>query len=109
MKHFNHMFTDDDILTLTCTLTALPLIHMDGVSETQQSINDACCKSALEKLINHQTDIIPNETKVIAVSLIAADMILKGELEVDSSIRELFVPYRFSINRLRPIFEEIFI
>lgn len=39
--------------------------------------------------------------------LIAADMILKGELEVDSSIRELFVPL-FSINR-PSIFEEIFI
>lgn len=53
MKHFNHMFTDDDILTLTCTLIT-SLIHMDGVSRNSTINNDACCKSALEKLINHQ-------------------------------------------------------
>lgn len=108
MKNFEYSFSDSDIKTLLCTLSVMPLVRPDGVSDTQQSINDSCCASAIEKLTAARTDFQPNEIRVMSASLILSDMILKGDIEAYAEIKKTLSPYIFSINRLLPIFISIF-
>ena len=108
MKKFNYSFSDSDVKTLICTLSVMPLVELDGVSDVQQSINDSCCASAVEKLTAFRTDFIPNEVRVMSASLELADLILKGDIEVDSEIKKKLSQYLFSINHLPPIFSSIF-
>lgn len=107
MKRISYNFSSGDIETLKCTLSILPLVELDEIPPTQQAINDACCASAMEKLLTHQ-QLLPNEVKVVALSLIVADMILKNELDVDSSLKSQCAPYVFSINHMLPVFSSIF-
>lgn len=108
MKNFHYSFSDADIKTLVCTLSVMPLVHLDGVSAPQQAINDSCCASAIEKLTAYRTDFHPNEARVMAVSLKLSNLILKDEIIVDTEIKKTLSPYMFSINRLLPIFSSIF-
>lgn len=86
----------------------MPLVHLNDVSDIQQSINDSCCASAIKKLTAARTDFHPNETRVMYASLILSDMILKGDIEAYAEIKKVLSPYIFSINRLLPIFISIF-
>lgn len=108
MKKFNYSFSDSDVETLILTLSVMPLVELGDVSSIQQSINDSCCTSAIEKLNSSRTDFIPNESHVMYASLKLADCILKGEIEVDSKTKKKISQYLFSINRLLPIFSSIF-
>ena len=108
MKNFEYSFSDSDIKTLLCTLSVMPLVRPGGVSGVQQSINDSCRASAIEKLTTAHTDFHPDEIRVMSASLILSDMILKGDIEAYSEIKKMLSPYTFSINRLLPIFISIF-
>ncbi len=108
MKKFNYSFSDTDIKTLVCTLSVMPLIPFDGVSDVQQSINDSCCASAVEKLSSYRTDFHPNEVRVMAASLELSDLILKGEIEASAEIKKTLSQFMFSINRLLPVFVSVF-
>ncbi len=103
MKHFSYAFSSGDVETLKFTLSILPLIDLEEVPPVQQEINNACCVSAMKKLLTHQP-FSPNEIRVMALSLIIANMILKNELDVDSSMKSQCTSYIFSINHLLPIF-----
>lgn len=103
MKKFEYEFSPEDIDTLLFTLTVPLLVELDGVREAQKSINDSCCLSAAEKLIDLRTDFTVNEVKMMAVSLSMVNMILKGQLDVDSELKTDCSKYIFSVNRLLPI------
>lgn len=107
MKKISYTFSKGDVDALTCTLSLLPLVEFDEIPEYQQKINDTCCLSAIQKLKTHQ-NFEPNELKVIALSLIVADLILKNQLEVDISLKNQYAPYLFSINHLLPVFRSVF-
>lgn len=108
MKSFQYSFSDTDIKTLICTLSVMPLVRLDGVSDVQQSINDSCCASAIEKLSSYRTDFHPNEVRVMAASLELSDLILKGDIEASAEIRKTLSQFIFSINRLLPVFASAF-
>lgn len=109
MKNFNYSLTNSDINTLLCTLSIMPTIEVDGVTDVQHDINTSCCLSAIEKLLNQRTDFHPNEVRVMAVSLSLADAILKDKISTNSETKCKLSQYIFSINRLLPIFDSIFI
>lgn len=108
MKNFNHTFSESDVKTLVHTLSVMPLVQLEGVSDVQQSTNNSCCSSAMEKLTDSRTDFIPNEIRVMAASLQLADLILRGDIEIELDVKKLLSQYIFSINRLLPIFTSIF-
>lgn len=72
----------------------------------QAEINYRCCCSAAEKLIEHHSDITANEFRVIYSSLVGAQLINQGVLDVDSEIRRKCNGYLFSINKLVSAFDE---
>lgn len=109
MKNFVHEFSDEDISTLLCTLSTYSTVNTDDMcGDVQQQINIACCESAIEKLIYKRTDFLPNEVRMMAVSLTVANMALKGQLQVDEKTKKEYYDHLFSINRLHPIFDKIF-
>lgn len=108
MKSFNYSFSESDVKTFLCTLSIMPQIDFDGIPESQKDINDSCCLSAIEKLLNSRTDFHPNEVRVMAVSLDLSDAILQGELEASEEIKNELSPYVFSIKKLLPIFDVLF-
>lgn len=108
MKHFNYSFTNNDIETLLITLSVLPNIEIDDVSEVQQNINDRCCFSAIDKLSAHDANFHPNEIRVMAVSLMISDQILRNEFVTSQEIKSELSKYMFTINKLLPIFSAAF-
>ena len=109
-KHFQHDFSPSDIETFLCTLTAYMEIDFDEdiVGKAQNAINVACCKGAMEKLLNLDTKFRPNELRMMAVSLNVADMAMKGQLDVSEEIKSRYYQHVFSINRLLPKFDALF-
>ncbi len=108
MKKFHYELSHEDIETFLCTLTVCLNIRMDGTSDCQHLINCACCESAIEKLENCQLNMTPNELRMMSVSLNVANMILNGTLDANYEEKKLCTNYIFSINRLMPIFDDIF-
>lgn len=108
MKNSQYSFSNTDIKTLLCTLSVIPLVQLDNISDIQQSINNSCCASAAEKLSSYRTDFHPNEVRVMASSLELSDLILRGEIEASEEIRKTLSQFMFSINRLLPVFAFVF-
>lgn len=109
MKNLSHEFLQSDIDTFIFTLELFLSTDMsEYTSEAQQLINESCSYSAIEKLLTHNTEFHPNEIRVMATSLICADMVLKGTLSASDDTRKRCSEYCFSINRLLPIFHSIF-
>lgn len=104
MKHISYSFSDSDIETITFALTILPSLETEE-TEAQAIINYQCCCSATEKLIKHDTNIMPNEFRVILVSLQAVQLINQGELEVDQETKQKCSGYLFTVNKLVSIFD----
>lgn len=108
MKHFNYRLSDGDIETFLFTLSIMPSIKFDGVSPEQEQLNFESCVSAGEKLAARNANVLPDEIRVMAISLEIASLILSGEIDVDDDIKAECSQYRFSINKLLPIFSKIF-
>lgn len=108
MKNFTYSFTEGDIQALLCTLSVFSSLELDEVSKVQQSINNACCLSAIEKLANRDMDFAPNEIKVMAASLMCADLILKNKFSVHDEIKSDITKHIFTVNKLLPIFSSVF-
>lgn len=105
MKHITYSFSDSDIEAITFALTILPSLGIEE-TEAQASINYHCCCSAGEKLIKHDTNISPNEFRVILASLQAVQLINQGKLEVDQETKKECSDYLFTINKLVSVFDK---
>ena len=97
MKHISYSFSNSDIEAITFALTVLPSLGIEE-TEAQAAINYQCCCSAGEKLLKHDTNIAPNEFRVILASLQAVQLINQGELEVDQETKQKCSSYLFTVN-----------
>lgn len=104
MKHIQYTFTDSDIQTILFTLSVLPTLSLED-SDVQAHINLINCESASEKLIEHRTDFTANEFRVIYGSLMAAQQINQGILDVDGDTKLKCCGFLFSINKLVSAFD----
>ena len=95
MKHISYSFSNSDIEAITFALTVLPSLGIEE-TEAQAAINYQCCCSAGEKLLKHDTNIAPNEFRVILASLQAVQLINQGELEVDQETKQKCSSYLFT-------------
>ena len=98
MKHISYSFSNSDIEAITFALTVLPSLGIEE-TEAQAAINYQCCCSAGEKLLKHDTNIAPNEFRVILASL-------QGELEVDQETKQKCSSYLFTVNKLVSVFDK---
>ena len=105
MKHISYSFSNSDIEAITFALTILPSLGIEE-TEAQAAINYQCCCSAGEKLIKHDTNIVPNEFRVILASLQAVQLINQGELEVDQETKQKCSSYLFTVNKLVSVFDK---
>ena len=64
MSHISYAFNHSDIEATAYALTVLPRLGL-AESEAQAEINYQLCCSAAKKLINHATDITPDEFRTI--------------------------------------------
>lgn len=97
---FSYSFSGEDV---TAIVAALPLVPAFGANtEIQQSINESLCLSAMNKLADGKTDLIPNEVRVIALSIELAADFLAGriKLDVDQETVSEIRPHIFTYNRL---------
>ena len=83
MSHISYAFNHSDIEATAYALTVLPRLGL-AESEAQAEINYQLCCSAAKKLINHATDITPDEFRTIIAALQAAKLIILGDIEVDA-------------------------
>ena len=75
MSHISYAFNHSDIEATAYALTVLPRLGL-AESEAQAEINYQLCCSAAKKLINHATDITPDEFRTIIAALQAAKLII---------------------------------
>lgn len=99
MKNISYVFSESDVKTVIFSLSILPTLELEE-TDAQASINLSCCCSAAEKLANQRSDITPNEFRVIYTSLLAVQLINRGELDVDSDTKKECSGYLFSVNKL---------
>ncbi len=104
MKRIAYSFSDSDIEAIIFALSVLPSLGLEE-TEVQADINYQCCCSAGEKLINLDTNIAPNEFRVILASLEAVQLINQGELEADTEIKKKCSNYIFTVNKLVSAFD----
>mgnify|MGYP001436719754 CR=1 FL=1 len=102
MSHISFAFNHSDIEATAYALTVLPRLGL-AESEAQAEINYQLCCSAAKKLINHATDITPDEFRTIIAALQAAKLII---LEVDAKTCSECKSYFFTINKLLSTFEK---
>lgn len=107
MKHISYSFSNSDIEAITFALTVLPSLGIEE-TEAQAAINYQCCCSAGEKLLKHDTNIAPNEFRVILASLQAVQLINQGELEVDQETKQKCSSYLITIYKLPKSFGGFF-
>ena len=107
MKHISYSFSSSDIEAILYTLSVFPSLELEE-SDYQAEINYQCCLSAGQKLISRNTNITPNEFRVILASLEAAQLINCGEIEVDDDTKKECINYLFTINKLVSVFDEQF-
>lgn len=105
MKHISYSFSDSDIEAIAFALTILPSLELEG-TEAQAAINYQCCCSAIEKLFTHDTNIMPNEFRVILASLHAVQLINNGKLEVEQETKQECNNYLFTVNKLVSVFDK---
>lgn len=108
---FSYSFSSEDIAAI---IAALPLVPaFDTSTEIQQSINESLCFSAMNKLVNRNPDFIPNEIRVIAVSVELAVEFLAGHIELDvdqetiSEIRHHIFTYNHLHNIFGPLLDQL--
>ena len=101
MSHISYAFNHSDIEATAYALTVLPRLGL-AESEAQAEINYQLCCSAAKKLINHATDITPDEFRTIIAALQAAKLIILGDIETCSECKSYF----FTINKLLSTFEK---
>ena len=104
MSHISYAFNHSDIEATAYALTVLPRLGL-AESEAQAEINYQLC-SAAKKLINHATDITPDEFRTIIAALQAAKLIILGDIEVDAKTCSEGKSYFFTINKLLSTFEK---
>lgn len=105
MKHITYSLSDSDIEAITFALTVLPTLGLED-TESQAAINYQCCCSAGEKLVKHDTNIAPNEFRVILASLQAVQLINQGEFDADQETKKKCSNYLFTVNKLVSVFEK---
>ena len=105
MSHISYAFNHSDIEATAYALTVLPRLGL-AESEAQAEINYQLCCSAAKKLINHATDITPDEFRTIIAALQAAKLIILGDIEVDAKTCSECKSYFFTINKLLSTFEK---
>lgn len=105
-KVSNVDLSKSDVKAILVTLSILPSISVEGSTDAQENINYALCVSAGEKLIKRRSDLTSNEFRVILASLLAGQMINRGELEVDAETKKECSDHLFTINRLVSVFEK---
>lgn len=101
---FSYSFSSEDIIAIVAALPLVPAYGAD--TEIQQSINETLCLSAMNKLADGNTNLIPNEVRVVALSIELAVDFLAGhiDLDVDQEIISEIRPYIFTYNRLYEAF-----
>ena len=102
---FSYSFSDEDVAAI---VSALPLVPAYGAdTEIQQAVNETLCLSAMNKLlVDGNTNLIPNEVRVIALAIELAVEFLAGHIEFDvdrETVSEIR-PHIFTYNRLHEVF-----
>lgn len=105
MKHISYSFSDSDTEAITFALTLLPSLGLED-TQAQATIKYQCCCSAIEKLVKHDTNITPNEFRVIFASLQAVQFINSGEFKVDFETKQKCSAYLFTVNKLVSVFDK---
>lgn len=105
MKHISYSFSDSDIEAIAFALSILPSLELEE-TEAQATINYQCCCSAIEKLFKHDTNIMPNEFRVILTSLQIVQLINNGKLEVEQETKRECNGYLFTVNKLLSVFNK---
>lgn len=97
---FSYSFSGEDVLAIVAALPLVPAFGAD--TELQQHINENLCLSAMDKLIAKSVDLIPNEIRVVALSIDLAKDLLAGHIDfdVDPEILADIKPHIFTYNRL---------
>ena len=103
-----YALTSSDVNCIINLLPVLCAVELDGVSDAQMALNGSYCESVILKFASGATDFDGNEIKVICTSLQLASMILSGDLDFGDEIYRSCAEHRFEINRLEPIFSEIY-
>lgn len=105
MKTLEYELTPQDVETFLFALSVFQNYSFDGVPPVQQMINNKCCDRALDKLCTGDTNITPNELRIMSASLSLVSCILQGQIVADDNTKKLCSKYRFSVNELLPIFD----
>lgn len=105
MNYISYSLYDSDIDAITFALTILPSLGLEE-TEVQAAINYQCCCSAVEKLIKRDTNIAPNEFRIILASLQAVQLINQGRLEADQETKKKCNDYLFTVNKLVSVFDK---
>lgn len=105
MNHISYAFNNSDIEAAAYALTVLPGLGL-AETEAQAEITYQLCCSAAKKLIDHDTDITPDEFRIILAALQAAKSIILGDIDVDAKTRSECKSYFFTINKLLSVFEK---
>lgn len=91
---------------LDAILCALPLIsYFDAGSDRQNQINDALMMTAAEKLSSRNTNLVPNEYRVIytAVALAVNLENFLPESAIDPEWRQELKQHFFALNRIHEL------
>lgn len=93
MSHISYAFNHSDIEATAYALTVLPRLGL-AESEAQAEINYQLCCSAAKKLINHATDITPDEFRTIIAALQAPNssfLVISKSMQNMQRMQELFL------------------
>lgn len=104
MKTIEYSFSDSDIDAITYALSILPSLGLED-NALQANINYQLCASARSKLIKHDTNILPNELRVISCALQAVQLINQGGLSTDTETKKECTHYLFTVNKLVAVFD----
>ena len=102
-----YTFSEEDIQAITL---ALPLVVRFGADDPIQNFrNDMLCESAGQKLLLHAESFDPNEIRILAAAVEAANLLLAGQISIDVSQEELaeLKKHFFTYNKLKAPFDRM--
>lgn len=104
MKHITYSLNDSEIGAILFSLSLLPSLKLEK-TEKQARINQTCCISAGRKLMLKDSDIEPNEFRVIFASLQVVQLINNNALDVDCKTKNECLNYLDIVDKLVSAFD----
>jgi hypothetical protein len=104
MDFINCNLSSADVDTIIFALSVIPKLHLEYTPE-QALLNQASCTSAAKKLPLRNIPFSDDELRVISSAVQAVDMINRGLLAVEPSLKKECSSYLFTINHLCSLFD----